>query len=159
MFLAGLALAALLTVVCVPAAGLRPPPVSPPPGSSAEAEERRLAGTVAGEGRTHPGRGEEPSEEASPSPAPPVRPSPRPRVRRGSGLPPPGDVRADGAEPPAPPARPPLRPPPAAAVRADDGRGGPARTPDPVLRVLPLGTGMALTGLGLGFFALRLRRR
>lgn len=29
---------------------------------------------------------------------------------------------------------------------------------DRVLRVLPLGTGLALTGLGLGFFALRLRR-
>ncbi|MCC9740552.1 hypothetical protein [Streptomyces sp. MNU89] len=42
----------------------------------------------------------------------------------------------------------------------DSGTGAPAavRTGRPAMRVLPLGTGLVLVGLGLGFIGLRLRR-
>ncbi|QNS05324.1 hypothetical protein [Streptomyces xanthii] len=90
-----------------------------------------LAGTQAGEGRTPPGR-------------------PRPHPTGPAAL-----------RPPAPPveepsATPTHRPRPPAAARQqtvvpDDGTS-------PLVNVLPLGFGLLLTGLGLGFLALRLRR-
>lgn len=53
------------------------------------------------------------------------------------------------------PVEPPPEPVPPEAVVADRGRGG-----EPVLRILPLGSGMVLIGLGLGlaFVGLRVRR-
>ncbi|WP_049719117.1 hypothetical protein [Streptomyces caatingaensis] len=125
------------------------------------ADPGRLAGTVAGQGRAHPGRAPEPSrapaerpdEEAPPeepgaapeasetpagaaaTPVPDPSPSPTPS----SPAPPPGPVRAEGR----------------AAARGD-ASGAP---PEHVMRVLPLGTGLTLTGLGIGFLGLRLRRR
>ncbi|MCC2275069.1 hypothetical protein LKL35_06425 [Streptomyces sp. ET3-23] len=95
---------------------------------------RRLAGTMAGEGRPHPGRADT---------AEPRRPVPRPSH--------------------AAPIVPPVREEPGPARGASHGPGpAAAERPEPaerVIRVLPLGTGMALTGLGLGFIAWRLRRQ
>ncbi|MEU1307495.1 hypothetical protein ABZ419_01125 [Streptomyces cinnamoneus] len=118
------------------------PSAPPTPGAG------RLAGTVAGEGRRHPGRetddetrSDREDADQPPRPAAPRAPSPSSAPR------PPG-----GAAPAHQPAR----------ERAREPVRDPARRADPadrVIRVLPLGTGMALTGLGLGFLALRLRRR
>ncbi|MGK5732987.1 hypothetical protein [Streptomyces sp. URMC 124] len=52
----------------------------------------------------------------------------------------------------------PVTPDPVSTRPAAARKAGAAAYGDRVLRVLPLGTGLALTGLGLGFFALRLRR-
>ncbi|MEV0260601.1 hypothetical protein AB0I49_04565 [Streptomyces sp. NPDC050617] len=65
--------------------------------------------------------------------------------------------------PPAPDSSPPVRPPyapetEAVAGASQDAVAAPAPTGH-VMRVLPLGTGLALTGLGLAFAGLRLRRR
>uniref|UniRef100_UPI001C27274C hypothetical protein n=1 Tax=Streptomyces buecherae TaxID=2763006 RepID=UPI001C27274C len=54
------------------------------------------------------------------------------------------------------------RPAGAGSGTAPDGATGGESAAEPgdrVMRVLPLGTGMALTGLGLAYFGLRLRRR
>ncbi|MCC3779199.1 hypothetical protein K6I33_004711 [Streptomyces sp. UNOB3_S3] len=101
-----------------------------------------MAGTVAGEGRGHPGRtGIPPSAVAGASPDTP------------------GGRPAAGAETPAGAEghRAPSYAPGGAAPAP--GRREAAGETDRVMRVLPLGTGMTLTGLGLGFIALRLRRR
>ncbi|MBC2873641.1 MULTISPECIES: hypothetical protein [Streptomyces] len=115
---------------------------STPPATDAG----RLAGTVAGQGRPHPGR----------APEAPENPSGPEQDPYGSPAP---DTGAD-PEPAWTPAQvvpePPVRPAPA---RAGSRNGGAAPDEEPVMRVLPLGTGMTLTGLGLGFLALRLRRR
>ncbi|MCA6093555.1 hypothetical protein LE181_15475 [Streptomyces sp. SCA3-4] len=118
-------------------------PSSPPsPGAG------RLAGTVAGEGRRHPGRETDDETRSDHEdagrpqrPAAPHAPSPSSAPR------PPGGA-APARQPAHQPARAPARDP---ADQADPA--------DRVIRVLPLGTGMTLTGLGLGFLALRLRRR
>lgn len=47
--------------------------------------------------------------------------------------------------------------PPAAPVTGREGSASPVMS-GPVLRVLPLGAGLLLVGLGLGFLGLRLRR-
>ncbi|MFE9766881.1 hypothetical protein ACFYPC_20570 [Streptomyces sp. NPDC005808] len=47
-----------------------------------------------------------------------------------------------------------------AAIPVRQNVGRPGRTPEPVLQIVPLGSGLILIGLGLGlaFFALRVRR-
>ncbi|MDJ0340285.1 hypothetical protein QMK19_00835 [Streptomyces sp. H10-C2] len=63
-----------------------------------------------------------------------------------------------GVTTPTPAVKPPQEPAPirtAAAVAADQGASEPAGHS---LHVLPLGAGLALVGLGLGFLGLRLRR-
>ncbi|MFE6399703.1 hypothetical protein [Streptomyces alboflavus] len=95
-----------------------------------------LAGSRAGEGRLRPGRAE---PVAVPDPAV-WRPLP----------PPPREVR----RPERPRATTPVEPGSADAPR-ERAAEGPAF---PGLRVLPLGGGMVLIGLGLGFLGLRLRR-
>ncbi|MFG2181283.1 hypothetical protein ACGFLS_21495 [Streptomyces abikoensis] len=102
-----------------------------------------LAGTVAGEGRGHPGRTEIPSSApAGSSPPAPSASGGTPATAEGHRAPP--HSNAPGGAAPAPGRR--------EAVETD-------RETERVMRVLPLGTGMTLTGLGLGFIALRLRRR
>ncbi|MFH9005607.1 hypothetical protein ACH4E5_20550 [Streptomyces afghaniensis] len=106
---------------------------SAPSAPSAPGKPSR-AGSRAGEGRERPGRPEDPERE------------------RGA-----GEATADPETPreavpePSAPTEQPVRQ--AAAARADRHVG-------PVLRILPLGSGLMLIGLGLGlaFFALRLRR-
>ncbi|MFF4156947.1 hypothetical protein [Streptomyces sp. NPDC001678] len=117
-----------------------------------------LAGTVAGEGRGHPGRTEISPSATAPSSSPFSSPSTPAGAAPGG--------RSGGAGPGAVPGgeeagRHRVAPPsyaPRGAAHAP-GRREAAGEPDRVMRVLPLGTGMTLTGLGLGFIALRLRRR
>jgi hypothetical protein len=92
------------------------------------------AGSRAGEGRERPGRPEDPDRERGDGEATAAPEEPRETV----------------PEPSATTERPVRE---AAAARAD-------RPVGPVLRILPLGSGLVLIGLGFGlaFFALRLRR-
>ncbi|MEU9142535.1 hypothetical protein [Streptomyces sp. NPDC048349] len=97
-----------------------------------------LAGSAAGAGRPHPGRPV--TEPANPEmlvasrPLPPVRPRP---------------------EPPEPP-RAAATPPPATVGAL--GTGPNERAADLAAHILPLGTGFALMGLGLGYLGMRLRK-
>ncbi len=139
------------------------PSAPPSPGAG------HLAGTEAGEGRRHPGRADEPP----PGGHRHVRQAPGgPRTGRGDGTGGPGgtdgsddstgeqDAAEESPQQTAPPA-PSSHPPGAARAPVPARPARPAATGDTdrVMRVLPLGTGMTLTGLGLGFIALRLRRR
>ncbi|MGA4840741.1 hypothetical protein [Streptomyces sp. G45] len=116
-------------VVVVPSTGRAAEPTPAP--SAAYYDESSLAGSRAGEGRPRPGRAEPP---AVPDPAA-WRPLP----------------------PPPPPKRP-EPPPPAADAAEPVGARTATGPPFPGLRVLPLGAGLVLIGLGLGFLGLRLRR-
>ncbi|WP_447038447.1 hypothetical protein [Streptomyces sp. DSM 118878] len=87
--------------------------------------------------------------------------------RPGEGRERPGGVNPRLPDPPPPPPEPspyvpPHEMPPAAAAHRDAVPGGTERAPSgpvlPGLRVLPLGGGLFLIGLGLGFLGLRLRR-
>jgi hypothetical protein len=104
-----------------------------PSAPSAPGEPSR-AGTRAGEGRQRPGRPEDAERERGAGEATAVSEEPREAVPEPS---------AQTEQP--------VRE--AAAARAE-------RPVGPVLRILPLGSGLVLIGLGLGlaFFALRLRR-
>ncbi|MFD9904468.1 hypothetical protein [Streptomyces sp. NPDC059063] len=120
----------LLVVLFAPRPAYAAEP-SPDP-SAAYYDGVSLAGSRAGEGRPRPGRAE---------------PLAVPDPRAWRPLP-----------PPPPPERPEHTPPPAADA-AEPVRGQTATGPPiPGLRVLPLGVGLALTGLGIGFLGLRLRR-
>ncbi|MFF3642874.1 hypothetical protein [Streptomyces sp. NPDC002564] len=90
------------------------------------------AGSRAGEGRERPGRTDLPGTLPPPSTPPPVRPPPKPKPK-----PVPVRHRDTAVEPTGP---------------------LPADTSLSNLRVLPLGGGLVLIGLGLGFLGLRLRR-
>lgn len=104
--------------------------VEPSPGET-------RAGSVFGEGRARPGRDEPPpSVAASEPPRRPARQIPTP------------------AATPAPEVRPQGR----ATAASDVTRRTAAEPVVPTLSVLPLGSGLVLIGLGLGFFAVRLRR-
>ncbi|WP_328495313.1 hypothetical protein OHS59_23175 [Streptomyces sp. NBC_00414] len=92
------------------------------------------AGSRAGEGRERPGR--ETSPTAHPDSAASQEASVAPEAPRDTA------------------------PAPARPVDAREAADRPVRTPEPVLKVLPLGSGLVLIGLGLGlaFLALRARR-
>ncbi|MER6344896.1 hypothetical protein ACWC10_12420 [Streptomyces sp. NPDC001595] len=106
-------------------------PVGRSPSAKSPSPSLSRAGNPAGEGRKRPGRREEPVEPSRPPVPPPVEP--------------------EAEETPAYEA---TAVPPEAAV-VDGERAG-----EPVLRILPLGSGMVLIGLGLGlaFVGLRVRR-
>lgn len=95
------------------------------------------AGSAPGEGRARPGRDD---------PAPSAATSLPPRK-------PPEQVAN-----PTPPPTPAVQPPGQATTASDATRRTAAEPAVPVLRVLPLGSGLVLIGLGVGFFAVRLRR-
>lgn len=128
------------------------------PHAVARADDGDLAGTHAGEGRSHPGRSAAPTPSPDETPPTPAETGGRDQTdRRMSLVPdwtpsslrlPPGQERRGADEPPQDDR-------PYAAERTGAAPGGRAA------RVLPLGTGLALTGLGLGlaFLGLRLRRR
>ncbi|MFD5408861.1 hypothetical protein [Streptomyces nojiriensis] len=112
-----------------------------------------LAGSVAGVGRERPGRpvGEPANPELTvasrPLPVNPPRAEPTPPT------------------PPTPPQAPPPRPTgavaapsPPSAVVTDLGAAPNDRAADLAAHILPLGTGFALMGLGLGYLGVRLRR-
>ncbi|MFJ1605358.1 hypothetical protein ACIOHS_18610 [Streptomyces sp. NPDC088253] len=108
------------------------------------------AGSSAGQGRTRPGR-EEPS-----APDEDGRGSREDTVPTYTDHDPAGENAASD-RPEGTGAPDPSRP---SAVPVQRNEVGPATTPEPVLRILPLGGGLILIGLGLGlaFLALRLRR-
>jgi hypothetical protein len=81
-------------------------------------------------------------------------------VGRGPSLLPDGDadggpVTGEGTAPAVPPTGPPPARGRSADAGADSAEGYGTRK---AMRVLPLGAGMALLGLGLGFLAIRMRR-
>ncbi|MGW7455091.1 hypothetical protein [Streptomyces sp. NPDC054787] len=125
-----LACAALVTAALLPAA----------PAAATDEPHGELAGSAAGAGRERPGRpaGEPPNPEmvvaARPLPA-------RPRPERAS----------------PPPVAPLPSPTPHEATRAL-GTEPNERAADLAAHILPLGTGFALMGLGLGYLGMRLRR-
>lgn len=108
------------------------------PGPSADASR---AGSRPGEGRARPGR-EEPGRQSESGAAEPTYPD------RDPGVPdhPEASIAAEPSQ--------------AAAIPVRQSVGRPGRTPEPVLRIVPLGSGLILIGLGLGlaFLALRVRR-
>ncbi|GAX58063.1 hypothetical protein [Streptomyces olivochromogenes] len=106
------------------------------------------AGSSAGEGRTHPGREESPARDEDGS-----REDTVPTYTDRD----PDEENAASDRPEATGAPEPSRP---AAVPVQHNEVGPATPPEPVLKILPLGGGLILIGLGLGlaFLALRLRR-
>ncbi|UUU41114.1 hypothetical protein [Streptomyces sp. NBC_00162] len=142
---AALAAAALTSTAPAHARALAPAPgaavpAAPAPGVDVpEGPREGLAGSAAGAGRPRPGRPV--TEPANPemlvaSRPLPVRPYPRP-------------------EPPEPPPR--VAPTPPSAVTAL-GTEPNERAADLAAHILPLGTGFALMGLGLGYMGMRLRK-
>ncbi|WP_371593115.1 hypothetical protein [Streptomyces virginiae] len=121
-------------------------PASPASSVPPDVSYEELAGSLAGVGREHPGRpvGEPANPElvVASRPRAPVRPhtepSPRPTISRGT-----DDITA------------PLPPP---SVVTALGTGTNDRAADLAAHILPLGTGFALMGLGLGYLGVRLRR-
>ncbi|WKD33623.1 hypothetical protein [Streptomyces xanthophaeus] len=159
-----LACAALAAAALAPTASASAGPFLTParqaaaPAAPASPDDpyEELAGSVAGVGREHPGRPV--GEPANPELTVASRPLPaRPRTE-------PADP-ADPAAPSAPTATTPR--PPTAAVAAPSppsavvtalGSGTNDRAADLAAHILPLGTGFALMGLGLGYLGMRLRR-
>ncbi|MFI6277492.1 hypothetical protein [Streptomyces sp. NPDC050988] len=132
----------------------------PAPGES-------RAGSRAGEGRERPGRppapteeAEEEAEEVAEEEAQEEAPDGALDEGAGVGHPdgPADSEQSEGAVAPETPGNtaPGSQPP----VDAEQAAGRPVRASEPVLRVLPLGSGLVLIGLGLGlaFVALRVRR-
>ncbi|MFD7624444.1 hypothetical protein ACFV7Q_00110 [Streptomyces sp. NPDC059851] len=119
-------------------------PRAPDPADDAPGEEwyGKLAGSVAGVGRVRPGRPA--AEPANPEAVLASRPFLPARPR------------------PVPPTPPPPEPPPAQHTPADPyptlAAGTNDRAADLAAHLLPLGTGFALMGLGLGYLGARLRK-
>ncbi|MEU9081658.1 hypothetical protein [Streptomyces sp. NPDC048357] len=125
-------------------------PASPTSSASPSDEaHRELAGSFAGVGRERPGRPA--GEPANPELAVAARPLPvRPHARPTPPAPPP-------PPPPSPPAVAPSPRGPHGEVTAL-GTEPNDRAADLAAHILPLGTGFALMGLGLGYLGVRLRR-
>ncbi|MEU5703430.1 hypothetical protein [Streptomyces aurantiacus] len=112
------------------------------------------AGSRAGEGRERPGREAPPTDETS-APAHPDGPAGRrnpERREQGASVVP--EASRNPARPSEPPPARPARP-----ADAHEAADRPVRASEPVLRVLPLGSGLVLIGLGLGLALLALRVR
>ncbi|MCX4907222.1 hypothetical protein [Streptomyces sp. NBC_00878] len=127
----------------------------PAPGES-------RAGSRAGEGRERPGRPPAPTETDEAEEAEETQAEEAPQEDFGEGVGHPdssaGRERSEDAVAPETPGdTAPRSHPPADAGQATNR---PVRASEPVLRVLPLGSGLVLIGLGLGlaFLALRVRR-
>ncbi|MEU3374342.1 hypothetical protein ACFYM2_02630 [Streptomyces sp. NPDC006711] len=138
-----------------PSAGASPSvsPSATSPSPRASFDDQHLAGSRAGVGRTRPGRidAQYPSVADASDPLTPALDETPPR--------PPARIPApDTARPSPPPAPTPTAAP--ARPRLPRRQSPQALSTDSDLRfhVLSLGAGLALTGLGLGFLALRLRR-
>ncbi|MEV4445453.1 MULTISPECIES: hypothetical protein [Streptomyces] len=116
------------------------------PAPSARASR---AGSIAGEGRTRPGREEPPARDEDEDGGGSREDTVPTYTDR--------DPAGENAASDRPEATEPSRP---AAVPVQHNEVGPATAPEPVLKILPLGGGLILIGLGLGlaFLALRLRR-
>lgn len=142
-----LACAALVAAVLAPAASAYAGPLAParhsPARPAGDDPHEELAGSLAGVGRERPGRPA--GERANPELAVASRPLPvHPRIR-------PTAPPTVAPTPPTPPT------PPTAVIRAI-GTEPNDRAADLAAHILPLGTGFALMGLGLGYMGMRLRR-
>ncbi|MFE9256417.1 hypothetical protein [Streptomyces sp. NPDC006879] len=169
---AGAVLAFGVLLPAVPAPAQPAPPTTPLAVRSMDGEE--LAGSLAGQGRAHPGRPldlsdalpellpQGPAKEPHTPPRRPAEVDSGLRPHSEAGLDPDGQPQGTlEAEPePTPPGPPvpakaePQNPPPGSY----DPRGATSRATALGVNVLPLGAGLALMGLGLGSLALRLRR-
>ncbi|MFJ8488854.1 hypothetical protein ACIRBZ_10865 [Streptomyces sp. NPDC094038] len=178
-----LVLAAVL-LPCATAVGFTPRPVPSDSARASATPEPSLAGTVAGEGRTRPGRPQGPATKIEgQDPDDPDEPDePDDSAARdtpdapgtsndsddhgglgegaatepaGSGA---GSPAADSAQPPREAVLAPTSPQPHQAGQAMGS--GQEDDNEPMLHVLPLGSGLVLIGLGLGlaFVGLRVRR-
>ena len=118
-----------------------------PGGRTAPSGEPSRAGSRAGEGRERPGRPKAPPEESEAT----VRPA----GDRDATAPAEEDTAPVGQDPAAD-----ATAQPSGTAADDAGGAGTGQRAQPVLQVLPLGTGLVLIGLGLGlaFVGLRLRR-
>ncbi|WP_146214595.1 hypothetical protein [Streptomyces sp. ICBB 8177] len=146
--------------------------MSPLRPAAATATPAALAGTRAGQGRPHPGRDGD-AAELGPDPdavqpalggqdgtvPPTALPAAPPAAIQPPAAPPAVPVRRPAGTPARPPRTPAPGPSAATTTPAPQGRQIADPRPARVLRVLPLGTGLALLGLGLGVIAVRLRRR
>ncbi|MEU9298981.1 hypothetical protein [Streptomyces sp. NPDC048269] len=168
-------------VGAVPALGIRVPAVSalgirvravPPYGRShvtapvlddvPEDVREGLAGSAAGSGRERPGRPA--AEPANPEMLVASRPLPVRPARPVPAVPAAPAVPAVPAVPPVAPVPPELRDPPRVVPTPPEvvvralGTEPNERAADLAAHILPLGTGFALMGLGLGYLGVRLRR-
>ncbi|ANP48238.1 hypothetical protein J2Z21_003787 [Streptomyces griseochromogenes] len=146
-----------------PASAAAPVPVVGAASRSASPAEPSRAGSRAGEGRMRPGRPDGPaSEEEGDDDTGPVTGDPRETAPEDAYPEEPETADSPAGTPAATgspqeaglnPARPPLRP----TSRGDVHQG---EASDETLRILPLGSGLVLIGLGLGlaFLGLRVRR-
>ncbi|MGW6981332.1 hypothetical protein ACWGE1_18080 [Streptomyces sp. NPDC054932] len=148
-----LACAALAAAAFVPTASAHAGPLLAPPRHVAapaapDDPYEELAGSAAGVGRERPGRpvGEPANPELVVASRPlPVRPRTEPT--------PPSQLQP---QPPPPTAAVAVPTPPAVVSALDTGPND--RAADLAAHILPLGTGFALMGLGLGYLGVRLRR-
>lgn len=131
--------------------------------SRSASEDQRLAGSRAGEGRTRPGR-VEPQHNLLPDAPEAVDPDEVAPAQDEADPQPPAQVPPPELPKPAkPPQPPPPVPTPTTegvlpASRHHQGPQAVSTGSDLRVHVLSLGAGLTLTGLGLGFLALRLRR-
>lgn len=134
-------------------------PLAAPSPVRYEPREAPFAGRPAGEGRDRPGRS---PEAADPTAMPATKGAPAPAA-----LPAGDHGPAAGDRETAPPSGAPGGDSGDGDAGADAGEGGEAddgavlttaRPVGPAVRILPLGTGFALVGIGLGLLGLRARR-
>ncbi|MFF4318448.1 hypothetical protein [Streptomyces sp. NPDC001568] len=154
---AALAAALLVTVPASAAPGAAAPTVTGRTTDAPGGPWEELAGSAAGEGRERPGRPA--AEPASVDVAPVSRPLRPARPLRPGHPVRPAQPPGEPVVPPevAPEPRPHAVPSPPSSVTAI-GTGPNERAADLAAHMLPLGTGLALMGLGLGFMGMRLRR-
>ncbi|MGW2682387.1 hypothetical protein ACWC6I_04380 [Streptomyces sp. NPDC001414] len=125
--------------------------------SASDSAEPSRAGTLAGEGRMRPGRPQGPAAavqgQDEDEPDEPEEDEEAPGDGTGGSSPAVTSARPSGTSGPVP-STPRQQPAQQAAAPAEDDSS------EPVLHILPLGTGLILIGLGLGlaFVALRVRR-
>ncbi|MFH7597683.1 hypothetical protein WDV06_21635 [Streptomyces racemochromogenes] len=130
------------------AAARAPQPLAPAADEEVPEEAyEELAGSAGGVGREHPGRPADapadPGLTSASRPLHPVRPPPRPEREH------PANQR---------PASPPSPSPSGTAPPSALGTEPNERIADLAAHLLPLGTGLALMGMGLGYMGVRLRR-
>ncbi|WP_314243022.1 hypothetical protein [Streptomyces sp. DSM 40907] len=130
-------------------------PAAPAAPASPDDPYEELAGSVAGVGRERPGRPV--GEPANPELMVASRPLPA-RPRTGHGLTGRTEPTGPTAATPRPPTAAVAAPSPPSAVVTALGSGTNDRAADLAAHILPLGTGFALMGLGLGYLGMRLRR-
>jgi hypothetical protein len=157
--LALLRLLLVLATILLPygtAAASDPEPLPSDSASASATREPSLAGTVAGEGRTRPGRPQGPAAQVEgqndddPDDATATEPDETAGESPAATSSPP--AQEAGLVPPTAPQQ--ARPAHQAVAHGEDG------ATEPVLHILPLGSGLVLIGLGLGlaFIGLRVRR-